>query len=143
MNFSPSIQAKDRLGSICLPVIKPFLPERTDCWTSEVSPPERKLQKGRTSPNIFCRLKCLFYSCAILKLKQFGPDSQICPDVHAGVMPQISVGLLLLHICTSGSTNRTIIGLKFTWFSFTLMSQYRVTAISYPPRVWLCFKNPK
>lgn len=118
----------------------------TDCprsGTSAVSPPETKPQQGRISPNTSCRLKCLFYPYGILNLKLFGPDSQLCPCLHAGVMPQISVGLLPLHICRRGSASRTIVGFKVTWLSVVLMSQYRVTAISYPPRVWLRFKNPK
>lgn len=114
----------------------------TDCpqsGTSAFSPPKPKPQKGLISPHT----SCLFYYYGILTLKLFGHDTQICPGMHTGVNPPISVGLLLLHICTSSSTNRAIVGFKFTWLSFILMSQYRVTAISYPPRVWLCFKNPK
>lgn len=111
--------------------------------TWAVPPPETKSQKVWSFPHSFCGLKCLFYSYYILNLELFGPRSQVYPGVHKGETAQISMGLLLLHICTGSSTNRTTVGFEFTWLSFILMSQYRVTAISYPPRVWLCFKNPK
>lgn len=146
MNLSQFTHAKGRLSSVNLPALQPFL-YTIDCpQSSAVSPHETRPQKGHISPNTSCRLKCLFFfffSYTILIQKIFGPDSQISPGLHAGVTPEISVGLLLLHICTSASTNRTIVSFKFTWLSFILMSQYRVTAISYPPRAWLRFKNPK
>lgn len=149
INLSPSIQAKDRLSSIYCPVPKPVLDATTQsvicpqsgAWA--VSPPETKSQKVWIFPHTSCRLKYLFYSYYTLNLKLFRPDSQVYPGIHKGVTAHTSVGSLLLHICTSSSTNRTTVGFEFTWLSFILMSQYRVTAISYPPRVWLCFKNPK
>lgn len=145
INFSISTQAKGRLSSISSPALKP-LPDATVCpprGTGAVSPPETKSQKLWIFPHTSHRFKRLFYSYYILNLKLFGPDSHAYPGVHKGVRAEISVGSLLLHICKSSSTNRTTVGFEFTWLSFILMSQYRVTAISYPPRVWLCFKNPK
>ena len=147
MNFSPSTQAEDRLSSMCLPVIKPFLDAATQTvlrvGLQQFHLLETKLQKGHISPNTSCRLKCSFSSYSILKLKLFGPDAEVCPGMHTGVTPRTSGGSLLLHVHTSSSANRTLGGWKFTWLSFILMSQYRVAAHSHPPRVWLCFKNPK